>query len=102
MEHYSSQSSGQPSAQPPVQPSAQSASQLASQIATTIEQQIRPFVERDGGSIAFHAFEDGVVYVTMTGACSSCAAVSITLKSGVERTLRKAFREVKSVALWQQ
>jgi Fe-S cluster biogenesis protein NfuA len=96
------QRSTQVSAQSSVQSSPQSSPTLASQIAATIEQQIRPFVERDGGSIAFHAFDDGVVYVTMTGACSSCAAVSITLKSGVERTLRKAFREVKSVALWQQ
>ncbi len=96
------QRSTQVSAQSSVQSSPQSSPTLASQIAATIEQQIRPFVERDGGSIAFHAFEDGVVYVTMTGACSSCVAVSITLKSGVERTLRKAFREVKSVALWQQ
>jgi Fe-S cluster biogenesis protein NfuA len=76
--------------------------ELRSNIIATIDGQIRPFVERDGGSITFKDFTDGVVYVEMTGACASCAAVSITLKAGVERTLRKAFREVKSVALFEQ
>jgi Fe-S cluster biogenesis protein NfuA len=71
--------------------------ELHSNIIATIETQIRPLIERDGGSIAFKDFKEGVVYVELSGACSSCAATSITLKAGVERLLRKAFREVKSV-----
>lgn len=75
---------------------------IAMQIAETIITTIRPLIERDGGSISFKEFRDGIVYVELAGACHSCSAVSLTLKSGVERLLRRTFREVRSVELWQQ
>jgi NFU1 iron-sulfur cluster scaffold homolog, mitochondrial len=73
---------------------------LETSIVDTINTQIRPYIERDGGSITFKKFHDGMVYVELAGACQSCTATDITLKAGVERVLRKAFREVKSVRLW--
>jgi Fe-S cluster biogenesis protein NfuA len=75
--------------------------ELIAGITETINISIRPYIERDGGSIAFKDFRDGIVYVELSGACSSCAAHSITLKSGVERSLRKAFREVRAVQAWK-
>ncbi len=77
-----------------------SVAELETKIAEMIHSTIRPLIERDGGVITFHSFADGVVYVQLSGACQSCAAVSLTLKAGVERTLRKAFREVHSVQQW--
>jgi Fe-S cluster biogenesis protein NfuA len=70
-------------------------------IEAIIARDIRPYIERDGGSIAFKEFRDGVVFVELSGACRSCSAHSITLKAGVERALRRAFREVRSVQAWQ-
>ena len=33
---------------------------------------IRPYLENDGGSVKFNRYENGVVYVTLVGACSNC------------------------------
>lgn len=62
-----------------------------------LDQRIRPFVARDGGDITFHRFEDGVVYLTLRGACSGCPSASLTLKRGVENLLRHFIPEVQSV-----
>ena len=46
---------------------------------------IRPNIQMDGGDIHFVKFQDGVVYVKLTGACIGCPASLYTLKLGVER-----------------
>lgn len=75
---------------------------LEERVNTVIDELIRPYIERDGGKISFHSFNatEATVFVELSGACSTCAASSITLKAGVERILRKEIREVKSVKLW--
>ncbi len=50
----------------------------------TVLNKIRPFLQRDGGSIDFIGFRDGVVYVTMTGACDGCLYAAQDISSGVE------------------
>lgn len=45
---------------------------------------IRPFLQRDGGDIDYIGFRDGIVYVTMTGACSGCMYAGADISSGVE------------------
>ena len=45
---------------------------------------IRPFLQRDGGDIEYVGFRDGIVYVTMTGACEGCMLASADISSGVE------------------
>lgn len=74
---------------------------LQIQIQDCIQHEIAPFVERDGGTVRFRAFEHGIVYVDFFGACTQCSALNITLKAGIERRLRKKFAEVKAVRLWQ-
>ncbi|MDD3478317.1 MAG: NifU family protein [Candidatus Izemoplasmatales bacterium] len=48
---------------------------------------IRPYINRDGGDIEFVSFEDGIVYVRLTGACVGCGAAEGTLRELVEDTL---------------
>ena len=49
---------------------------------------IRPALQSDGGDIVFNYLdEDGVVHVTLVGACGTCAVSTMTLKAGVERIL---------------
>ncbi len=50
----------------------------------TVLNKIRPFLQRDGGDIDFIGFRDGIVYVTMTGACEGCMLASADISSGVE------------------
>lgn len=60
--------------------------------------QIRPYLEADGGNIHFiELTEDNVVIVELSGACGTCPMSTMTLKSGVERAVIKAIPEIKSV-----
>jgi Fe-S cluster biogenesis protein NfuA len=61
-------------------------------------EQIRPYLQSDGGDIRFISMtEDNVVNVELTGACGSCPYSIITLKNGVETAIKKAIPGVKSV-----
>ena len=59
---------------------------------------IRPAIQADGGDIKLvDVTEDGVVQVTLTGACKGCPMAAMTLKAGVERTLMRLVPEVTGV-----
>jgi Fe-S cluster biogenesis protein NfuA len=59
----------------------------------------RPYLHRDAGDIEFVRFDAtlGVAEVRFTGACSGCAMSAMTLRAGIERTVRLAVPEVKRV-----
>ena len=60
--------------------------------------EIRPFLEADGGDINFIELTDNwVVKVKLIGACSSCNISMMTLKNGVEMAVKGAVPEVKEV-----
>ena len=60
--------------------------------------EIRPFLEADGGDINFIELTDNwVVKVKLIGACSSCNISMMTLKNGVEMAVKRAVPEVKEV-----
>ena len=49
---------------------------------------IRPALQSDGGDIVFRNLDDdGVVHVTLVGACGTCPVSMMTLKGGVERII---------------
>ena len=48
---------------------------------------IRPFLQNDGGDIEFVEFKDGIVYVSVLGACVDCVGLDSTIKDGVELIL---------------
>jgi Fe-S cluster biogenesis protein NfuA len=78
-------------------PAAEGASEIEMKIRAVLDQDIRPAVAMDGGDITFGKFEDGIVYLHLQGACSSCPSSIATLKMGVEARLRDAVPEVKEV-----
>jgi len=60
--------------------------------------QVRPYLQQDGGDINFiEVTDDNVVNVELTGACGACPFSTMTLKNGVEATLRKVIPEIKEV-----
>ena len=60
--------------------------------------EIRPFLEADGGDINFIELTDNwVVKVKLVGACSSCNISMMTLKNGVEMAVKRAVPKVKEV-----
>ena len=61
-------------------------------------EEIRPFLQDDGGDINFIELTDQwVVKVKLVGACSSCNISMMTLKNGVEVAIKRAVPEVKEV-----
>jgi len=62
-----------------------------------IETRVRPAVAGDGGDITFKGFKDGVVYLTMKGACSGCPSSTATLQHGIQNLLRHFVPEVSEV-----
>ena len=70
---------------------------IVAQINELLETRIRPAVAGDGGDIAYRGFKDGVVYLTLQGACSGCPSSTATLKHGIERLLKHYVPEVVEV-----
>ncbi len=58
---------------------------------------IRPSLQADGGDVEFVDYVDGVVTVRLQGACAGCPMSQMTLKNGIERILKEAIPEIKSV-----
>jgi len=59
---------------------------------------IRPFLEADGGDIRLiDVSDDLVVKVELLGACKNCSMSKMTLKAGVEESIRKSLPELKAV-----
>ena len=60
--------------------------------------EIRPFLQSDGGDISLLSIENGtLVKVQLQGACTSCSVNKMTLKSGVEMTIKKYAPQIESV-----
>lgn len=70
---------------------------IVAQIRDLIETRVRPAVANDGGDIIYKGFREGVVYLTMQGACSGCPSSSATLKHGIESLLKHYVPEVTEV-----
>jgi Fe-S cluster biogenesis protein NfuA len=59
---------------------------------------VRPALQADGGDVELvDVTDDGVVSVKLKGACGSCPMSTMTLKMGIERTLKDKVPGVKSV-----
>lgn len=71
--------------------------EVVEQIKDLIETRVRPAVAGDGGDIRYRGFRDGVVYLTMQGACSGCPSSTATLKQGIEGLLKHYVPEVSEV-----
>ena len=63
-----------------------------------IDEHVKPWIEQDGGGIEYVGFENGIVFVRLYGACSTCSSATVTLKAGVEQILKSMIPDVKEVA----
>lgn len=72
-------------------------SSIDEKIIALLAKYVKPAVEMDGGNIEFKHFENGVVTLSMQGACSGCPSSSATLKNGVEGLLKRMIPEVTEV-----
>lgn len=70
--------------------------ELRIKVETALEE-IRPFLKGDGGDISILSIEDNIVYVQLHGNCVGCSVNQMTLKSGVELTVKKHAPEILKV-----
>ena len=67
----------------------------------TVLNEIRPYIEADGGYLEYVAIdyrgEGPVVMVRMLGACAGCSMSAQTLTMGIERMLKEKFPEIYRV-----
>ena len=59
--------------------------------------EIRPFLESDGGNIELVSITDDIVKVKLLGNCVSCSVNQMTLKNGVEMTIKKHAPQIQKV-----
>lgn len=71
--------------------------EIERKIKELLDNEIRPAVAMDGGDITFGKYEDGVVYLSLQGSCSSCPSSTATLKMGVETRLKEVIPQIKEV-----
>ena len=61
-------------------------------------EEIRPFLKSDGGDISLVSVKDDKhVNVQLHGACLGCSVNQMTLKTGVEMTIKKYLPQVETV-----
>ena len=59
--------------------------------------EIRPFLLSDGGDISLLSIEKNIVKVQLMGNCVSCTVNQMTLKNGVEMTIKKYAPQIEEV-----
>lgn len=61
-------------------------------------QSIRPYLQKDGGDVEFvELTDDNIVKVKLLGACTTCDMSAMTLKAGIEESIKSAIPEIVSV-----
>ena len=66
-------------------------------ITEVMETYVTPAVAQHGGEVNFVSFENSVVLVELSGACSGCAGSAMTLKHGIEQMMTSLIPEVQGV-----
>lgn len=59
--------------------------------------EIRPYLLTDGGDISFVSLNDDIVNIKFHGACIGCTVNQMTLRNGVEATVKKYAPQIKKV-----
>jgi Fe-S cluster biogenesis protein NfuA len=59
---------------------------------------IRPYLEADGGNVAIvEITSDQILKLELTGACKNCNMSQMTMKAGIEETIKSAVPEIKEI-----
>lgn len=59
---------------------------------------IRPYLEADGGNVEIvEITADQTLKIELKGACKTCNMSHMTMRSGIEETVRRAVPEIKNI-----
>ena len=62
-----------------------------------ILEEIRPYLQRDGGDCEFVSYENKVVNLKLHGACGTCPSSLMTLRMGIENAIREQVPDLQMV-----
>lgn len=61
-------------------------------------QSIRPYLEADGGDVEIvEITNDNIVRLELKGACKTCNMSHMTMRAGIEETIKKSVPEIKGI-----
>lgn len=60
-------------------------------------EKMRPYINMDGGDIEFIKYEDGYIYIKLSGACANCGFQDSTINDGLLELFKSEIPEVKGV-----
>lgn len=64
-----------------------------------IIEELRPFLQADGGDCELVRVEDGVAHVKLVGACVGCPSSLMTLRAGIENRIKEAVPAIHAVEM---
>lgn len=71
---------------------------MQKEVEKVLNEEVRPMLNLHGGSVELvEVTDDGIVRVTLSGACAGCPSAQMTLKSVVENAIRSGVAGVQSV-----
>ena len=65
-----------------------SALKFSKLVESTLDDYIRPMLQKDGGDLELIDIKDHLVYCQLQGACSGCKGAGATMKMMIEKTLK--------------
>ena len=74
-----------------------SADELRSRVEEILESEINPAVASHGGVVHLLDVRDNNLFIQMGGGCQGCGMASVTLKHGVETSIRQAIPEIGAI-----
>lgn len=60
-------------------------------------EQIRPYLNMDGGDIEYLKYEDKTVYIKLYGACAGCLMQDNTINDGLLTMFQEEIPEIKGI-----
>ena len=70
---------------------------VASKIQQVLDEVVNPSLGTHGGGAELIDFQDGVVFLELTGGCQGCSMADSTMKQGIEKSIREGVPEVREV-----
>jgi Fe-S cluster biogenesis protein NfuA len=89
--------SGEPAVDPSYVPQVNEDDQIREKVQALLDVEINPAVASHGGIIELLDVKDGNVIIKMGGGCQGCGAADVTLKQGIEKTIKEKVPEVVGV-----
>ena len=89
--------SGQPAVSEEALKNVSSEDVLRQKVQKFLDEQVNPAIASHGGSITLVDVQGNNLYIQMGGGCQGCGMANVTLREGVETSLRQSFPEIGEI-----